>query len=57
MHLFLSDPRSPYGVKLEALCGPPGSTNAYPAPHYTVYPDQLKVALCKPFGILGGGCD
>jgi hypothetical protein len=70
-HLFLSDPRSPYGIKLEALCGPSGNTNAYPALlRYTVYPDRLKVVLCKlpedeldrlfattPFGILGGSCD
>lgn len=68
-HLFLSDPRSPYGIKLEALCEPLGSTNAYPALRYTVYPDRFKVVLCKlsedemdrlfatPFGILGGGCD
>jgi hypothetical protein len=69
-HLFLSDPRSPYGIKLEALCAPPGSTNAYPALlRYTIYPDRLKVVPCKlpedelnrlfatPFGILGGDCD
>jgi len=54
---------------LEALCGPLGSTNAHQALRYTVYPDRLKVVLCKltedemdrlfttPFGILGGGGD
>ena len=50
--------QSPYGLKLEALCGPDdGKRSAYPNLHYTVYPTRLKVTLCKPFGILAGGCD
>jgi len=44
-------------MKLEALCGPRGSTDAYPTLHDSVYPDRLTVVVCKPFGILGGGCE
>lgn len=54
---FAPDNPTPYGTKLEALCGPVGTTNAYTALHYSVFPDHLKVVVCKPFGILGGGCD
>jgi hypothetical protein len=49
--------RSPHGIKLEALCGPIGSANAYPELHYSVYPDRFQVIACKPFGVFGGGCE
>jgi hypothetical protein len=48
---------SPYGLKLEALCGPENSDDVYPAMHYTIYPDHFQVVLCKPFGMFAGGCD
>jgi hypothetical protein len=48
---------SPYGPKLEALCGPIGSTDSDDVLHYSVYPDKFVVTVCKPFGVLGGGCD
>jgi tetratricopeptide (TPR) repeat protein len=48
---------SPLGAKLEALCGPRGSTDVYPVLHYTVYPERLRVDVCKPFGMFGGGCE
>jgi hypothetical protein len=54
--LFLSPEITPMGNKLEALCGPRGG-GAYRNLHYSVYPDRLKVVVCKPFGVFGGGCD
>ena len=48
---------SPPGSKLEALCGPLGTIHVDPALHYSVYPDRLKVVLCKPFGIFAAGCE
>jgi hypothetical protein len=57
-NLFISpDNPTPLGIKLEALCGPRGSTGAYTQLHYSVYPDRLMVVVCKPFGIFGGGCE
>jgi hypothetical protein len=47
---------SPYGDRLEALCGPAGEGGAYPDLHYAVYPDKLKVELCKPFSAFSGEC-
>lgn len=48
---------SPYGNKLEALCGPNNkSGRSYVALHYAVYPDKLKVNLCKEFGVFSGDC-
>lgn len=48
---------SPFGLKLEALCGPDdGSRGAFAPLHYSVYPARLRVDLCKPFGQFGG-CD
>ncbi len=47
---------SPYGLKLEALCGPAGGNGSYPAMHYAVYPARLKVDLCEKFGAFGGAC-
>jgi hypothetical protein len=56
--LFLSpDNPTPLGTKLEAMCGPRGSTNVYTALHYSVYPDRLTVVVCKPFGVLSNGCE
>jgi hypothetical protein len=54
--LFLLPETTPMGNKLEALCGPHGG-GAYKNLHYSVYPDRLKVVVCKPFGVPGGGCD
>ena len=54
--LFLSSEKTPMGNKLDALCGPRGD-GAYRNLHYSVYPDRLKVVVCKPLGVLGGGCD
>lgn len=48
---------SPYGNKLEALCGPNNkSGSSYVALHYAVYPDRLKVNLCKEFSVFSGDC-
>jgi hypothetical protein len=48
---------TPMGNKLEALCGARGGTGTYTALHYSVYPDHLKVVVCKPLGVRGGACD
>ena len=48
---------SPYGPKLEAFCGPPTGTGIYEAQHYVIYPEQFKVAVCKPNGVFHNGCD
>lgn len=39
---------SPNGPKFEAFCGPASGTGIYEAMHYAVYPQQLKVTVCKP---------
>jgi hypothetical protein len=52
-HLWLKG-MSPLGIKHEALCGPRGSTDVYPALHYAVYPERFKVVVCKPFGAFAG---
>lgn len=48
---------SPYGTKLEALCGPRGSTGTYRHLHYAVYPEKFKISLCKPFEVFGPECN
>ena len=48
---------SPNGPKLESLCGEIGTTDSRPELHYTIYPDHLKVVVCKPFGMFAGGCE
>jgi hypothetical protein len=48
---------SPYGQRTEALCGPKGTTDAYPSLHYAVYPDKRLVRLCKPFSAFGPECE
>ena len=48
---------SAYGSKLEALCGPLGTTDSYAAQHYAVYPDKLKVNVCKPFSVSSPDCE
>jgi len=50
--LFLSPETTTMGNKLEALCGPRGG-GAYRNLHYSVYPDRLKVVVCKPLGVIG----
>jgi hypothetical protein len=48
---------SPYGPRLEALCGPhDGSGSSYPKLHYAVYPKKLKVSLCSEFGAFSADC-
>ena len=47
---------SPYGLRLEALCGPSAGGGAYPDLHYAVYPDKLRVELCKPFSVFSEKC-
>jgi hypothetical protein len=48
---------SPYGLKLEALCGPSdGGGNSYTKLHYAVYPTRLKVNLCSEFGAFSSDC-
>jgi hypothetical protein len=54
--LFLSAEKTSMGSKLEALCGPRGG-GTYRNLHYSVYPDRLRVVVCKPIGAFGGGCD
>lgn len=49
---------SPYGLKLEALCGPDdGKRSAIPSMHYAVYATHLRISLCKPFEAFGPACD
>jgi hypothetical protein len=48
---------SPYGPKLEAMCGYLGGENSVKEWHYTVYPTKPLIVLCKPFGVFGGGCE
>jgi len=48
---------SPYGPKLEALCGEAGSKEPEVSWNYTVYPDRFQVIVCKPFGVLDDGCE
>jgi hypothetical protein len=48
---------SPYGVRLEALCGPDdGKRSTYPEMHYAVYPEKFKVHLCSEYGIFAKEC-
>ncbi len=48
---------SPYGLKLEALCGPnDGSGNSYSKLHYAVYPEKFKVNVCEEFSAFGPDC-
>lgn len=48
---------SPYGLKVEALCGPnDGSRNTYPDLHYAVYPERLKVNPCSTYGAFSSDC-
>ncbi len=48
---------SPYGLRLEALCGPnDGSRNSYPKLHYAVYPTHLKVSACSEFKAFSSDC-
>jgi hypothetical protein len=47
---------SPYGPKLEALCGPEGGDEITTTQHYAVYPDQFKVNLCPEFSMLSSDC-
>ena len=52
--------RSPYGMRLQALCGAADSDKVYPELHYAVYPDRHRIVVCKPysFGLLGdSGCE
>ena len=55
-HLY-SRGESPYGLRLEVLCGPRGTTDAYVALHYAVYPDRLIVKVCRPFTTFGPECE
>jgi hypothetical protein len=48
---------SPYGTKLEAFCGPASGAGIYEALHYAIYPDQLRVTVCKSNGVFHNGCD
>lgn len=41
---------SPFGLKVEVLCGPAGTDDAYPTLHYSVYPERGMVSICSPFG-------
>ena len=55
--MLLVKGQSPYGSKLEALCGPDdGSHNTYVAMHYAVYPDRFKVNLCEEYGFMPKDC-
>ena len=48
---------SPHGTKLEAFCGPPTGTGIYEALHYAIYPEQLRVSVCKSNGVFSNGCE
>ena len=48
---------SPFGTKFEVFCGPPGSAGIYESQHYAVYPERMRVTICKPNGFLSNGCD
>jgi hypothetical protein len=48
--------QSPFGLKLEAFCGPVSSTGIFEAQHYAVYPEKLMVSLCKANGVFSNGC-
>ncbi len=48
---------SPYGLRLEALCGPDdGKLSTYPQMHYAVYPEKFKINLCSEYGIFSKEC-
>jgi hypothetical protein len=56
-HLRVKGP-SPYGIRLEALCGPDdGKRSVYPQMHYAVYPEKFKVNLCSEFGVFSKECE
>jgi len=49
---------SPYGPKLEALCGyGDGSDKVNVVLNYEVYPKHFMVTVCKPWGAWDNGCD
>ena len=49
-HLY-SLGESPYGRKIDVLCGPnDGSGTLYPQLHYAIYTKNFKVELCKRSG-------
>jgi len=48
---------SPYGLRLEALCGPRNSRQVYPVLHYAVYVDRLLVKVCAEFGAFSRECE
>jgi hypothetical protein len=48
---------SPYGTKFEVFCGPPDGAGIYESQHYAVYPERLRVTICKATGFLGTGCN
>lgn len=56
VHLWV-DNASPYGLKLEALCGPTERKgDIYTALHYAVYPEKKLVKICEPWSIFGYEC-
>lgn len=58
INILTVEGQTPYGLQLEAFCGPINSTGVIPSLHYAVYPDHLRVALCKPVGAFSAGsCD
>ena len=56
VHLLWNRGDSPYGPKLEAICGPPHSGYPNTKLHYAVYPKHLKVSLCSEFGAFSSEC-
>jgi hypothetical protein len=56
VHLLWPHGESPYGPKLEAICGPPHSQYPNTKLHYAVYPKRLKVNLCSEFGAFSDEC-
>jgi hypothetical protein len=48
---------SPFGSKFEIFCGPANGIGIYDAQHYALYPDQLRVDVCRPNGVFSNGCD
>ena len=47
---------SPYGLKLEAICGPLRGEYVNTKLHYAIYPKRLKVNLCSEFGVFSSEC-
>ncbi len=56
IHLLWNQGESPYGPKLEAICGPPGGEYPNTKLHYAVYPKHLKVNLCSEFSAFSSEC-